>query len=380
MKKIKIVADDKIPFLHGVLEPYAEMIYMPGEKINGESVGDADALLIRTRTRCNKSLLEGTSVKFIATATIGFDHIDTEYCDSHNIVWFNAPGCNSSSVQQYITAVLMELCCRHNAKPEEITIGIVGVGNVGSKVYRNAELLGMKVKMNDPPRARKEGNAGFVSLDEIIETCDIITLHVPLNKTGTDNTFHLFNSGRFSKMKKGAWLFNTSRGEVVETSALKAALTTGILSGAVIDVWENEPHIDLELLKKVFIATPHIAGYSTDGKANGTSQVVRKLAEYFGLPLTGFYPQNLPQPAFPEITIDMAGKTILEVIRQSVFHTYMISDDYTRLITHPETFEQQRGRYPVRREFPAYTVNLLNGNSQTAETLQKLGFNVKTDF
>ena len=376
MKKIKILADEKIPFLHGVLEPYADVIYLPGNKIDKATVKDADALLIRTRTKCDEFLLEGSSVKFIATATIGFDHIDTEYCNARNIAWFNAPGCNSASVQQYITAVLMQLSSEYRLILEDKIIGIIGVGNVGSKVQRNAEILGMKVKLNDPPRARKEGEKGFVDLDEILETCDIITLHVPLNRSGDDKTFHLFSEKLFAKMKPGAWLFNTSRGEVVETAALKNAINSGKLAGAVLDVWENEPAIDLELLKKAFIATPHIAGYSTDGKANGTSQVVRLLAGFFGLPLAEFYPVNLPEPHIPEIEIDMAGKSAFRVISESVLHTYPVMSDHRRLQEHPETFEQQRGQYPLRREFPAYTVKLRNADPGTVSTLGKLGFKV----
>lgn len=378
MRKLKIIADEKIPFLHGVLEPYAEVIYLPGNKIDKLAAKDADALLIRTRTKCDEFLLEGSSVKFIATATIGFDHIDTEYCNSRNIAWFNAPGCNSASVQQYISAVLMELSRDNNFRLEDKTIGIIGVGNVGSRVQRNAEILGMKVKLNDPPRARKEGEKGFVDLYEIIETCDIITLHVPLNRSGDDKTYHLFNEDLFAKMKPGAWFFNSSRGEVVETAALKSALSSGKLEGVVLDVWENEPAIDMDLLRKVFISTPHIAGYSTDGKANGTSQVVRSLAAYFGLPLGDFYPQNLPEPLVPVIEIDMLEKSTSQVSSESILHTYPIMSDHKRLQDHPETFEQQRGQYPLRREFPAYTVHLRNGNPETFDLLEKLGFKVKT--
>jgi erythronate-4-phosphate dehydrogenase len=374
LKKITVIADEKIPFLRGVLEPYAEVIYLPGNKIDRQSVINADALLIRTRTRCDKSLLEGTSVQFIATATIGFDHIDTEYCNQHKIAWFNAPGCNSSSVQQYITAVLMELSREQHIRLEDKTIGIVGVGNVGSKVKKIAELLGMKVKINDPPRARKEEEQGFVTLDEILQTCDFITLHVPLIKTGIDKTFHLVNKELFSKMKAGAWLFNTSRGEVVETGALRSALNSGRLAGTVLDVWENEPAIDLELLCKAFISTPDIAGYSTDGKANGTSQVVRLLAAHFGLPLTEFFPLNLPEPLFPEIKIDNAGLSSSQVIEQCVLHTYPIMSDHILIQDHPETFEQQRGQYPVRREFQAYTVKLSKADRGTIDILKKLGF------
>jgi len=183
--------------------------------------------------------------------------------------------------------------------------------------------------------------------------------------------------GYIGKMKKGAWLINSSRGEVIKTSALKASLSAGKLGGAVLDVWESEPHVDLELLKQVYISTPHIAGYSTDGKANGTSQVVQSLSRYFNLPLRDFYPTNLPAPANPEIVIDGTGKSDIEIIKEVVLHTYSIMDDHNRLQKSPETFELQRGQYPVRREFMAYTVRLMNGNPEVVDVLTKFGFSVK---
>jgi erythronate-4-phosphate dehydrogenase len=287
---MKIIADDKIPFLKGVLEPYAEVVYMPGKLITRETLKEADALLTRTRTKCTESLLKGTSIRFIGTATIGFDHIDTKYCEKQKIKWTNAPGCNSSSVQQYIASALLKLAHDHRYSLKDKTIGIVGVGNVGTKIEKIARALGMNVLLNDPPRARLEGERNFVMLGNILYNSDIITVHVPLNFVGEDKTYHLFNEKSFKKMKKGAWFFNSSRGEVTETSAIKKALGSGKLGGAVIDVWENEPDIDLELMTKAFIATPHIAGYSTDGKANGTAIVVNSLSKYFDLPLKNWYP------------------------------------------------------------------------------------------
>jgi len=377
LSRIKIIADDKIPFLKGVLEPYADISYISGNLITQESIVDADALLIRTRTKCNQSLLGGTSVKFIATATIGYDHIDTDYCKSREITWVNAPGCNSSSVQHYITAALLTLAQKHNFNLSDKTLGVVGVGNVGSKVHAAAKLLGMKVMLNDPPRARKEGHAGFVSLDEILETSDIITLHVPLNREGEDRTFHLFDSTLLDKVKEGVWLINSSRGEVVETKALKNALSTGILKGAVLDVWENEPDVDLDLLRQVTISTPHIAGYSTDGKANGTAMVVQALSEFFNLPLRDFYPASIPLPSDPIIVIDGYGKSTQQIIYEAFVQTYVIMDDHNRLQISPGSFEQQRGNYPIRREFPAYTVKLLNAGKIEADIVEKFGFKVE---
>lgn len=378
MSRLRIIADDKIPFLQGVLEPYADIIYLPGSMITRESVMDADALLIRTRTNCNATLLEGTAVRFIATATIGYDHIDTDYCKSREITWVNVPGCNSASVQQYITAALVTLAFNNDYNLSEKTLGIIGVGNVGSKVQKAAAILGMKVKLNDPPRAQKEGKSCFVSLDEILETSDIITIHIPLNNTGPDKTLHLFDTELIGKMKANSWLINSSRGEVVETEALKIALSTGKLSGAVLDVWEKEPEIDPALLSQAYISTPHIAGYSIDGKAKGTSQVVQALSLFFGLPLHDFYPLVLPEPSVPEIMIEGAGKSSFEIVYEAVLHTYPIMKDHILLQRSPATFEQQRGQYPVRREFSSYTVSLSNGKPRAIDMLVKLGFKLKT--
>jgi len=377
LSRIKIIADDKIPFLKGVLEPYADIVYLPGNLISRKSVMGADALLIRTRTKCNQSLLEGTSVKLIATATIGYDHIDADYCKSRDIKWVNAPGCNSSSVQQYITAAFLTLAHKHHFSLKDKTLGIIGVGNVGSKVQIAANLLGMGVKINDPPRARKEGHAGFVSLDEIIETCDIITIHVPLIREGEDKTFHFFDSPNFSKVKTGTWLLNSSRGEVVKTTALKTALTSGRLKGAVIDVWENEPDIDLELLRQVAISTPHIAGYSVDGKANGTAMVVQALSQFFGLPIQDFYPAALQSPSNPKIRVDGTGKSRQQIIYEAIMKTYAIMEDHDRLQLTPRSFEQLRGSYPVRREFGAYTLTLSNVEKGEKEIFERFGFRIE---
>ena len=374
---MKIVADDKIPFLKGALDSLAEVVYMPGNQISREILKDADALLIRTRTRCTESLLAGTGVKFIGTATIGFDHIDIQYCKRNNISWTNAPGCNSFSVQQYIAAALLKISSEYQFNPKDKTMGIIGVGNVGSKIEKFAQILGMKILLNDPPRARNEGRKNFLSINTVLSGSDIITVHVPLNVVGEDQTYHLFNDESFKKIKRGAWFINSSRGEVTDTQALKNVLYSGRLSGAVIDVWENEPDIDLELMQQAFISTPHIAGYSTDGKANGTAMVVNSLRSYFNLPLVNWYPENVPLPSSPYILIDCSGKSEEEIIREAVFHTYNIDEDSKRLRRSSVDFEKQRGDYQIRREFTSYIVNLHNGNDFVSQKLEKLGFKVK---
>ncbi len=374
---LRIVADDKIPFLKGALEPYAEMIYMPGNEISREIVMHSDALLIRTRTKCNESLLKGTNVRFIGTATIGFDHIDTNYCDNNEIIWTNAPGCNASSVQQYISAALLKLASENNFRLKNKTLGIIGVGNVGSKVENLARMVGMNVLLNDPPRERAEGKRNFLSLNTVLSESDILTVHVPLNMTGEDRTFHLFNDSAFRKVKKGSWFINSSRGEVTDTKDLKVVLNSGILGGAIIDVWENEPAIDPELMHLVSVATPHIAGYSTDGKANGTAMVVNSISKYFNIPLVNWYPENIPSPCSPLISINCDGKSEEDIIREAVIHTYNINDDNKSFRQLPLEFEKLRGNYPLRREFTSYTLNMSGGNEEVMQILRGLGFSIR---
>ena len=251
---MKVIVDNKIPFIKEAIEKIAdEVIYAPGKDFTPVLVKDADALIIRTRTHCNRELLEGSRVRFIATATIGFDHIDTEYCRQAGIVWKNAPGCNSASVAQYLQSTLLLAKLLKGKKLSEMTMGIVGMGNVGSKVAEVARELGMRVLLNDLPREDKEGSTGFTSLQLLAEECDVLTFHVPLYKEGKYKTFHLADQSFFRSLKRAPIIINTSRGEVIETKALLEALENGLISDAVIDVWENEPDINLTLLNKVFI-------------------------------------------------------------------------------------------------------------------------------
>lgn len=236
---MKIVIDKNIPFIEGVLEPFADVIYLPGSEINHMVIKDADALIIRTRTICNKELLSGSKVKFIASATIGYDHIDTRWCESHGISWTSAEGCNSTSVMQYIASVLVFLSKKHNFKFEDRTIGVIGIGNIGRKVVKLSEVLGMRIVLNDPPLARKLGPCGLISLNGIIREADIITLHVPLNLNGEDKTYHLLDEFVMKSLNPGTLLINSSRGEVVDNFALKKILKSGQLLGAVLDVWET---------------------------------------------------------------------------------------------------------------------------------------------
>jgi erythronate-4-phosphate dehydrogenase len=371
---VKLIIDDKIPYIRGIFEHVAEVAYLPGAKITPEVVHDADAIITRTRTICNEDLLKGSSVKFIATATIGYDHIDTDYCRRAGIQWTNAPGCNSKSVEQYVASALMVLTEKDLVNLKQSTIGIVGVGNVGSKVARIAELLGMKVLMNDPPRARAEGPEKFVNLQTILEEADIISLHVPLNMKGEDATFHMADEIFFSSLKKKPVLINSCRGEVVKTEAVKQAVQEHKIKAFVCDCWENEPNIDLELLAMTTIATPHIAGYSRDGKAKGTQMSVQAVSEFFNLKLDNWIPENIECPAEPLVVIDGKDLTDEQIIAQAVLHTYDIRQDDQLLRANSSDFEKQRGDYPVRREFPAYTVRLKNTGERVEEVLKEIGF------
>jgi erythronate-4-phosphate dehydrogenase len=371
---MKIIIDNKIPYINGALEPYAEVVYLPGKETTPVIVNDADAIITRTRTKCNEHLLAGSSVKMIATATIGYDHIDTGYCEKAGIEWTNAPGCNSWSVAQYIMAALHALATEKKLQLSELTIGVIGAGNVGSKVARFCQVIGMNVLVNDPPRQRKEGDSGFVSLVEIQQKSDIITVHTPLTNDGVDKTYHLIDESFIEACENDIFLINSARGEIMDTQAVLVALKFGKIKEAIIDCWENEPSIDYDLLDHTFISTPHIAGYSRDGKANGTSMSVRAISRKFGLGIDDWECKNVEIPAETIIHLDGAGRTDQEVIAEAVLKTYPIIEDNNRLKFSPVTFEKQRGDYPVRREFPIYTITSQGVSQNALSILSGLGF------
>ena len=314
-----VVVDCDIPFLEGVLEPWFDVRCRAGSAIGPADVRDAAALLIRTRTRCDAALLDGSSVRFIATATIGTDHIDQAYCASRGITVASAPGCNAAAVAQYIRVALQTLSLDSPAS----TLGVIGVGHVGSLVAEVGRRAGMRVLLNDPPREASEGPAGFTPLPELLAVSDVVTLHIPLwpeNRDFADEAF-------FAQLRPGASFINASRGEVVDEEALLAARPH--LDKLVLDVWKNEPKINLELLAAADIATPHIAGYSIQGKINGTQMVVRALGDHFGIDaLQQFSVSNIELPQDP----------------------YDIWRDDTALRSAPATFESLRSHYPYRND------------------------------
>jgi len=374
---MKIVVDGKIPFIKGVFEPFAEVIYSPGREIDRNMVSDADALIVRTRTKCNSHLLKGSKVKIVASATIGFDHLETEWLESEGIKWVNSPGCNSGSVMQYIVAALFHLASKHNLNLPDLTLGVVGVGNVGSKVVDAARAIGMQVLQNDPPRKRREGLSDFIPLDKLLSSSDIVTLHVPLTKEGYDKTHYLINACNLTTMKSDCILINSSRGEIVDNIALRKALTKNLIAGAVLDVWEGEPDADAKLIRLTDIATPHIAGYSVDGKANATIRVVREVSTVLGIPLKDWAPDMLPEPESPFIDIDSENKRLssTDLVAIAVNHTYPIKEDDKFFRNDPDQFESLRDNYRKRREFGSYQVSVKDENA--GRILSNLGFKIK---
>ena len=377
-----IVVDSKNPFLAEALAPFAEARALATAQITREALAGADGVIIRSETRIGPALLDGTRVQFVGTATIGTDHVDLPYLRERGIRFASAPGSNANSVAEYVATALLVAAGRLNWKLRGRTLGVVGVGNVGSKVVRVGEALGMTVLQNDPPLARMTGAAHFQPLETLMDA-DILTLHVPLTGEGEFPTHHLFDRARIGRMKRGALLLNTSRGGVVDTSALVSALETGHLAGAILDVWEREPAIDMRLLSLSLLGTPHIAGYSYDGKVNAARMMFEEVCRHFGWPPAWTPPGMLPPPARENMTIDPAGDAEA-VLRAILSACYDIETDDRALRSllrespgdRPDLFRRLRSMYPVRREFAATRVNAHTGAGDLSGRLTKLGFRV----
>ena len=340
---MKIVADIDIPFLEGVFEPYAEVLYKKGDQIVREDLLDADVLMTRTRTHCDAELLEGTSVRMIATATIGMDHIDLPYCASKGIDVANAAGCNAGAVMQYVFSAVYGVSARKGIKIDDCNFGIIGVGHVGSKVEAMARYLGFNVLRCDPPRAAAEGAEGFCSLEYLLENSQVVTMHVPLDEYTrgmADETF-------FALMQPGAIFINAARGEVINEDALIAAAPK--LGAVVIDTWCNEPNINENLLDVADIATPHIAGYSYQGKENATKMAVRSVAAFLGIDeLKDFTPVDTQEGHDP-VLLDLRGKNHGEIAAVFQYNYPIFTDDF-RLRMEPHRFEKLRAEYQYRRD------------------------------
>lgn len=346
MGKVKVVMDEKIPYLHEALVGMGyDVVSLPGVDITKDALAGAVALFVRTRTRCDAALLEGTTVRFIGTATIGYDHIDTLYCERNGIVWTNAAGCNAGAVLQYIQSVLYTWAKDNSCCLQGLSIGVVGVGEIGSRVAAWAESVGMRVLRNDPPLAA-QGMKGLVSLEDIAVNSDIITFHPTLQRGGEYPSYHLASVSFFESLKRCRLLVNASRGPVVDNAALLAVLDSGRLACAALDVWENEPCIDTRLLNKVYIATPHIAGYSAEGKLNATRMVFESFAKFVS------YSGSLPSFSLPLLREPVCASSLSEAL----LSIYSPMTDSERLKANPGLFEHLRNNYVLRREPSSFTM------------------------
>ena len=378
---MKVVADKNIPFVAECFSSVGEVEVVGGREITPSAVADADVLLVRSVTRVGTELLAGSKVRFVGTATIGFDHIDIEYLSRNNIGFASAPGSNANSAAEYVIAGLLEIGQRYGLDLEDKSIGIIGVGNVGSRVAKKCEALGMHVYLNDPPLQRQTGEAKYLPIEELFD-CDFITLHTPLTFEGLDKTYHLADERFFKSLKERCVFFNASRGGVVNSSALKAAIQSGRLKAVVLDVWENEPNIDTELLDMVDIGTPHIAGYSLDGKVAGMIMIYKAACKYFGLEVKFDIEDFLPEPAVRKLRIDPNKDTEQEALLGAVQKIYRIDQDDARLRRilekqmekRSEFFDGLRKNYPVRREFQNTRIIIKDRNESLAKKLKGIGF------
>ena len=380
---MKIVADANIPFVEECFSSIADVVVVPGREIGRDITAGADVLLVRSITKVDEGLLSGGSVKFVATATIGTEHVDRQYLADAGIGFASAPGCNANSVAEYVVAALLALGKKHRFTLAGKSIGIVGVGNVGSRVEAKTRALGMNPVLNDPPLGRRKGLKKYLPLNALLG-CDFVTMHTPLTFEGVDKTFHMADEKFFGAMKPDAFFINTARGSVADTAAIKNALASGRLAGVVLDVWENEPNVDGDLILKAELSTPHIAGYSFDGKVAGLMMIYRAVCEHFGLDVQRDAGDFLPTPDVPEIEVDERAADEQTIIHDTVQQVYVINrDDFNtrEILLVPEAerggfFDDLRKNYPVRREFQNTAIVGLDAESPLAKKLGGIGFKV----
>lgn len=381
---MKIVADRNIPFVQACFSHLGEVELYNGREISAEVVADADALLVRSITKANEDLLKGSRVRFVATATIGLEHIDCAYLEAQGIGFASAPGSNANSVAEYVVAALLTVAEKNSISLAETSIGIVGVGNVGSRVDAKCQALGMRTVLNDPPLARETGDQRYRPLPELAD-CDFVTLHTPLAFSGPDKTHHLADDAFLRRLKPGVVLLNSSRGQVHDTVALKASIQSGRLKAIVLDVWEGEPAIDIELLDCVDLATPHIAGYSFDGKVAGLITIYEALCQHLDLTPQHSHEDFLPAPEVPSIEIASAPDDMQEMLRQTVQRVYDIRQDDASmrkmLTVSPEQrvafFDDLRKNYPRRREFQNTRIQTEYPQKPLGRCLAGLGFDLR---
>jgi len=375
---MKIVVDSNILYAEKVFSEYGDLYFYKNKIENRDILKDADALLCRSTMKVNKELLEGTKVKFVATATSGTEHLDVKYLNEKNIKFCDAKGSNSNSVAEYVITALLELSKRYNLELVGKTIGVVGWGCVGKKVERKAKALGLNVLVNDPPLEDEKVKKDFVSLDDILK-CDIITLHVPLNNEGKYKTLDLFNKEKFSKVNRGCIFINTSRGNVVNENDLLDAIKNKIISYTVLDVWQNEPDINIKTLKYITIATPHIAGHSLDGKALGTEMILDKFCSYFNFEKKNNVLKLLPESDIVEQEVNEVTN-FFEILHNIVIKIYDINRDdsnFRKIISQgniKEYFNYLRNNYWGRREF--YNTSIKTTNLELKHKFEQIGFNI----
>ena len=373
---VKLIVDENIPFGKEAFENFGEVELCNGREIDASICKNADTLIVRSITKVNEALLGDSAVKFVGTSTIGTDHIDQDYLKKRNVTFSNAAGCNSYSVAEYVFSALSSLADKYKLNLSELSIGVVGYGNIGKKVVAIADELGMKVIVNDPPLQRDTNKRKFSTLEEALK-CDIVTFHVPLNRGNIDNTVHLLNNENINLLKENAILINSSRGPVLSNEALKKRLKELKDIYAVLDVWETEPDYDTELLKLVEIGTPHIAGYSYEGKVNGTVMIYDALSKHLGL-----HPDWKPKllPVNPN-QIEISGRESAEELLTKLFRqSYSIIKDDTlmregmKLSTHEraEHFDMLRKQYKIRRELSNFEVLSSSGTEKFGNLLKTL--------
>ncbi len=378
---MKIIADANIPFVAECFSSIGDVKVVGGREITPGVVDDADVLLVRSITQVNADLLAGSRVRFVATATIGFNHIDIDFLRRKDIGFASAPGSNANSAAEYVIAGLLETGQKCGINLEGKSIGIIGVGNVGSRVAKKCAALGMQVYLNDPPLQRQTGEAKYLPLKELYD-CDFITFHTPLTFESIDKTYHLADENFFKSLKEGCVFVNASRGGVVDSEALKTVIQSGRLSSVVLDVWEHEPNIDAELLEMVDIGTPHIAGYSLDGKISGMIMIYKAACEYFGLSPGFGIEEFLPEPVVPQLKIELGIDNEQNALVNAVRNIYDIREDDTKLRRIAEKPEDKRGeyfdglrkKYHIRREFQNTKVFIEDKNSTLAKKLKGIGF------
>lgn len=370
---VKILVDENMPYAQTLFSELGEVKAVPGRPIPEQELIDADALMVRSITKVNESLLGNTPVKFVGTATAGFDHIDTEWLSTANIGFSSAPGCNAIAVVEYVFSSLLLLAERDNFDLRDKTVGIIGVGNVGGRLAARLSAWGVKTLLCDPPRAAKGDDELFVSFEDVLKQADVITFHTPLNMSGEYKTFHLMDETGLAKLRDGIILINASRGEVVDNKALLSVLNRGKKMSVILDVWEPEPDLDTALLALVDIGTPHIAGYTLEGKARGTTQVYEAYCQFLGKSSQISLSSLLPKPDINQLTFN--GKLTQNQLKRLVHLVYDVRRDDAALRAVAGVtgeFDKLRKNYQERREWSSFEV--ICDDEQTASKLNALGF------